>query len=528
MVDLYESFSRGRAAGEQRRRQSTLERYFQGATQGDANALSQVYQADPTAGMQAQKFAREQQDDDMETVVRAAQVYSQTRSPQAWAFVHSKLSTRPEFAGMPADLSTPEDQEGSLKFASALVNSFGGNEQNNVQSRFINDQGEMVALMRDGSTRVVGKADPSMQILEGDGGFYGVDRRNLRAAPVQLGGAAPPPAPQGMDYGPEETDNYVRSILGRAGSLDPNLSPEQAAEVLLPHLIRQESGGNPNAVSPKGARGLTQVMPATGRDPGFGVTPLRDGSPEENVRFGRDYLIAMLRRYPGRPDLALAAYNSGPGAVDALASNAPPGAPPQQLQPKPQQISPAERERLDMERERLKLQRQEAEARRTANAVTGKAPTEGERAAFGYLQRMEAASQTLSQVEAKGYTPGSYRDYVGANNAGLSVVGPLFNRLQTPEGQQYRQAQEDWVRAKLRKESGAVIGDEEMAREIRVYFPQPGDSPLVLAQKVQARKQAEAQLRSMAGRAVPPQAAQPSAPTSDDEDDALIRKYLGR
>lgn len=60
-----------------------------------------------------------------------------------------------------------------------------------VQSRFIDDQGNMVALMRDGTTKVVGKADPSMQIIEGEGGFYGVNRRNLNAAPVQLGGGAP-------------------------------------------------------------------------------------------------------------------------------------------------------------------------------------------------------------------------------------------------------------------------------------------------------------------------------------------------
>lgn len=80
-------------------------------------------------------------------------------------------------------------------------------------------------------------------------------------------------------------------------------------------VLQQESRGDPNAVSPKGARGLMQVMPDTGRDPGFGVTPLRNNSPEENVRFGRDYLDAMHRRY-GDPEAALVAYNAGPGAAD--------------------------------------------------------------------------------------------------------------------------------------------------------------------------------------------------------------------
>ena len=133
------------------------------------------------------------------------------------------------------------------------------------------------------------------------------------AGPAQAAGF-----PSQQDYGPAETDNYVRRIMGNVGALDPSMPPEQMAQAILPHLIQQESAGNPNAVSPKGARGLTQVMPATGQDPGFGVAPLRDNSPQENVRFGRDYLTAMLKRYPGRPDLALAAYNAGPGVADRV------------------------------------------------------------------------------------------------------------------------------------------------------------------------------------------------------------------
>ncbi len=67
--------------------------------------------------------------------------------------------------------------------------------------------------------------------------------------------------------------------------------------------------------SPKGAQGEMQVMPATVRDPGFGVAPAKDGSPEEIARVGRDYVGAMTARY-GSPELVLAAYNAGPGQVD--------------------------------------------------------------------------------------------------------------------------------------------------------------------------------------------------------------------
>lgn len=94
-------------------------------------------------------------------------------------------------------------------------------------------------------------------------------------------------------------------------------------ERILNSLIRQESGGDPNALSSKGAAGLMQIMPATARDPGYGVRPLqgwdgvdpRTASREEQVRFGNEYLQAMARNFGGDTRLALAAYNAGPGAV---------------------------------------------------------------------------------------------------------------------------------------------------------------------------------------------------------------------
>lgn len=84
------------------------------------------------------------------------------------------------------------------------------------------------------------------------------------------------------------------------------------------HAIEmQESGGNPNVVSSAGARGRMQIMPDTGRDPGYGVAPLRDQSDAENMRFGRDYYAAMLNKYGGDRDAAMIAYNGGPARADA-------------------------------------------------------------------------------------------------------------------------------------------------------------------------------------------------------------------
>ena len=85
---------------------------------------------------------------------------------------------------------------------------------------------------------------------------------------------------------------------------------------LLNALIKQESGGNPNAISPKGARGLYQLMDATAKNPGYGVKPLQNWSEGEQTRFARDYMGALLEKNGGNLNKALAAYNAGQGNVD--------------------------------------------------------------------------------------------------------------------------------------------------------------------------------------------------------------------
>ncbi|MEY5100288.1 MAG: Bordetella virus, partial [Pseudomonadota bacterium] len=64
------------------------------------------------------------------------------------------------------------------------------------------------------------------------------------------------------------------------------------------------------------AKGEMQVLDGTNRDPGYGVRPAADDSPEERARVGRDYLAAMVREYDGDVSKALAAYNWGPGNLD--------------------------------------------------------------------------------------------------------------------------------------------------------------------------------------------------------------------
>lgn len=85
---------------------------------------------------------------------------------------------------------------------------------------------------------------------------------------------------------------------------------------------RSESGnrdfygnGRP-VVSPAGARFAMQVMPATARDPGFGLRPANPNDPQDMNRLGREYRAVMERRYGGDLAKMWAAYNAGPGALD--------------------------------------------------------------------------------------------------------------------------------------------------------------------------------------------------------------------
>lgn len=96
---------------------------------------------------------------------------------------------------------------------------------------------------------------------------------------------------------------------------------EEKFKKVFANLVKQESGGRHTTqdgkllTSEAGAEGITQVVSKTGVDPGFGVKPLQDNSEKEYLRFGEDYLKALLKEFKYDYEKALAAYNAGVGNV---------------------------------------------------------------------------------------------------------------------------------------------------------------------------------------------------------------------
>jgi soluble lytic murein transglycosylase-like protein len=114
--------------------------------------------------------------------------------------------------------------------------------------------------------------------------------------------------------GRAELQSRLRAVIETCAA-EQSLSPD-----LVRAVIRVESGWNPRARSNKGAQGLMQLMPGTAAQ--YGVTNAFD--PEQNIRGGVAYLKTLMDRFDGNTELALAAYNAGPGAVEKYGRRIPP------------------------------------------------------------------------------------------------------------------------------------------------------------------------------------------------------------
>ena len=131
---------------------------------------------------------------------------------------------------------------------------------------------------------------------------------------------------------------------------------------------------------------------------------------------------------------------------------------------------------------------------------TGGTPTEGQSNAAGFAQRMELAESILNRLPA-GSQPGAGTRIA---EAVPFIGGALARSGQSADTQMYDQAAQDWIRAKLRKESGAAIGADEMKQEYATYFPMVGDTPEKIQQKAEARRVVTLGMGKSAGKAYQP------------------------
>jgi len=149
--------------------------------------------------------------------------------------------------------------------------------------------------------------------------------------PVATHSAAPTPRPVAVPTAPPKLLAFFEVSPGykqvkhhlREASASHNIDYE-----LLQALIATESGFDAGAVSPKGAVGLMQIIPATAER--YGVTGDRKTpiakkleDPRTNIRAGTRYLRDLINLFPGRLELALAAYNAGEGAVQRAGNRIP-------------------------------------------------------------------------------------------------------------------------------------------------------------------------------------------------------------
>ncbi|MBV2205191.1 MAG: transglycosylase SLT domain-containing protein [Pseudomonas sp.] len=138
-----------------------------------------------------------------------------------------------------------------------------------------------------------------------------------------LDGTAPAPTALGLASAGPAGQHALRGTWQRGMEAIDNAwaAGKASFQALVASVIKHESSGNVAAVSPKGARGLMQLMPGTARDMaaelGLPFSEARLNSDAAyNQRLGSAYLSKLLERYDGHQALALAAYNAGPGKVD--------------------------------------------------------------------------------------------------------------------------------------------------------------------------------------------------------------------
>ena len=134
-------------------------------------------------------------------------------------------------------------------------------------------------------------------------------------------------------------------------------------------------------------------------------------------------------------------------------------------------------------------------AKDAREVAAGPKLTEAEAKATTYLKQMKDANAVMDGMLAKGWDPETL-----GNQAKVALAGGVTNVAASEEAQQVKQAQEQWSEAYLRFKTGAATNADEIARNIRTFFPQFGDKPANIKQKKAARLDAQKAMEVAAGQ----------------------------
>ena len=419
---------------------------------GDYEATNRAYALDP----QAARTYQSEGDRRREQLAGMARGWKSVPSEQRQAYYERFIA--PAVAQMGFGDLGQYDEASVDGIATQILAAYGGGTPGGaVQSTFVDNQGNRVAIMRDGSTQVLGQNAPNNQIIDTGNGFYGVNKGNLSAAPVMVGGQ-PQQAPQ-----PSLQAGLYQTPAGMV-RIGDDLTPEmqQAA------LADIQAGGTAQNV---------QLPPRNVGPQQFGAGQQLRSAPKQSEQFST--LTAQEVQALGLPQ-GTVAQRSPTGQV--------------QIVNKPRDL-PSNGQIID-------------NGDGTTTFIPAGKTTEGERNAAGFYQRMVNSRGELDALTRAGYDPTNAQDRFGSALDDTPLIGgllaPIGRSMTSTEGQQYQQAAMNWIRANLRKESGAAIGVKEANDEYRNYFPVMGDTPEVIAQKARNRLVVEQAMRSAAGGALAP------------------------
>ncbi len=303
----------------------------------------------------------------------------------------------------------------------------------------------------------------------------------------------------------EARDAFIADVEARS-RLDPlGTRAALSGGDLATAVEAVESGGDSYAVSPKGALGVMQLMPATAREAArdLGRTDLAGladdqlkarllDDPDLNRMLGRHHLDKMQRRYAGSQVLALAAYNAGQGTVDGWIA--------EHGDPRKGAISEAEwAERIPFAETRDYLRKVAARSSPTLqgpdDATTRRAQAYADQAAEAHLRRLEQEWAPMERLLAAGIEPTGIVELAqraagtpleagitaarqGQAEAAAFIAQPLSEQLGQLEAMRQRMQAEPTVGeaatyARLAKATGAIV---EMVREdpLQAYARQTG------------------------------------------------------